>query len=94
MGSVYDCKTSGGVKNCTQWGVITQIQSHIDYWTPSSRYVAKFKPDEDAVIDHELQTLKNKVLDDNFDEGSQRRITLQEYHCCLDGKPKEKLPVQ
>ena len=95
MGVVYHCsRTTGGLKNCTQWGVITQGQSHIDYWIPRSRYVVKLKPDEDAGIDHELQTLKNEVIDDKFDEGSQQRITLQEYYCCLIGKPKEKLSVK
>ena len=74
--------------------MITQGQSHIDYWIPRSRYVVKLKPDEDAGIDHELQTLKNEVIDDKFDEGSQQRITLQEYYCCLIGKPKEKLSVK
>ena len=54
VGVVYDCRPTGGVKICTQWGMITQRNSHTNYWIPKSRYVVKFKPGQDAVIDREL----------------------------------------
>ena len=54
VGIAYDCRPTGGVKICTQWGMITQRNSHTNYWIPKSRYVVKFKPGQDAVIDREL----------------------------------------
>ena len=89
LGVVFDCKETGGVRICTQWGVITMGLSQNDYWIPRNRYVVRFRPDEDAVIDNELQTLKDQVLEGNFVEGSHSHITLQEYHRNLVGIPPQ-----
>ena len=85
IGVVTDCTKSGGVKICTQWGVITQGVAHRDYWIPMARYVVKFKSDEEAAIDDALEEMRRQVLDSTFNEVGHSRITLQEYHRNLVG---------
>ena len=57
-----DCTKPGGVKNCTQWGVITQGVAHQDYWIHMARYGVKCKSVEEAVIDNVLEEMRRQFL--------------------------------
>ena len=92
MGVVFDAKETGGIKVCTQWGIIVQGVSRVDYWIPRERYAVTFKAEDMAVISDELDTVRRQVLSNSFDEQSHKKVTLQEAHRALVGgeSPKGK----
>ena len=85
MGVVFEAKESGGIRVCTQWGVIVQGPTRAQYWIPKERYAVTFKKEDMAVISNELDVVRKQVLSNKFDEESHKKVTLPEAHRLLVG---------
>ena len=92
VGVVIEAKETGGVRVCTEWGIIVQgIQRAREYWIPHDRYVVTARRDEVAVLSNILENIRNKVLRGDFQEEDQAKITLQDSHRALTNEtPKKK----
>ena len=91
VGVVIEAKESGGVRVCTEWGVIVQGgTSRKEYWIPRDRYVVNAKKDGPAVLSDVLEEIRKNIISGEFNEEDQHKITLQESHRALTNESPKK----
>jgi hypothetical protein len=81
IGVVFDMKEAGGVRVCTEYGVLVTGQKRSDFWIPSDRYrVVAGINHEGSIAVHGLglDSIREAVLNGTFDVANYDGLTLGE----------------
>ncbi len=91
---VFGVKPTGGIKVCSEHGIITHSSGPGVYWVPVDKYVVRAKADDFIPLPEALYTVRNIVLDGTFNEAKDPTVSYAKLHDIMIGatSPAMKAP--